>query len=53
MTSLEKRLLTCRLLEAICRDPEYCKKLELVNVSFRKHCGKGREKKTDGKKTSI
>ncbi len=36
MTAIEKRLLTCRLLEAMIRDPEYSKKLKLKNVSIKK-----------------
>ncbi len=47
MTAIEKRLLTCRLLEAMIRDPEFSKKLKLKNVSIKKY-NQGEEEKRDG-----
>ena len=33
MTAIERRLLTCRLLDAMTKNPEYSKELQLKNLS--------------------
>ena len=39
MTEIEKRLLTCRLLEAMSRHPEYSKKIKLEDKSYQNKKG--------------
>ncbi len=39
MTEIEKRLLTCRLLEAMSRYPEYSKKIKLEDKSYQNKKG--------------
>ena len=49
MTVIERRLLTCRLLDAMARNPEYSEKLQLKDVSVQKEKAIKRKEINDGK----
>lgn len=49
MTAIERRLLTCRLLDAMTRNPEYSEKLQLKDVSVQKEKAIKRKEINDGK----
>ena len=51
MSTIERRLLTCRLLDAMTKNREYSEKLQLKNVSVQKEKTIKREEINDGKKT--
>ena len=53
MTAIERRLLTCRLLDAMTRNPEYSEKLQLKDVSVQKKEAIKRKEINDGKKAQI